>query len=143
MVIRAVLAAVVAVAVLATALPAMDSVRTDRTSAAMERSVERIERAGTRLLASDAPDAGARRVVPVSLPSRSLVSAGVEQFVVDCSGACVVRYRLTGDLTQHHELQSVPLATPDGPVRFSEPGTHRLVLGLARESGTRVVTVRG
>lgn len=141
--IRAVLAAVVAAALLAAALPAVESVRTDRTSAAMERSVERIERAGNGLLASDAADAGARRVVSVSLPARSLASAGVERFTVSCSPDCAVRYRLAGGLAERHRVRSVPLATPEGPVRFSKPGTHRLALGLARENGSRIVTVRG
>lgn len=139
---RAVLATVVAAALLAAALPAVDSVRTDRTSAAMERATERIQRAGAGLLASDAADAGARRVVSISLPVRSLASAGVEQFAVSCSPDCAVHYRLTGGHTQRHLVRSVPLATPGGPVRFAEPGHHRLVLGVTRDDGARVVTVR-
>lgn len=141
--IRAVLAAVVAAALLAAALPAVESVRTDRTTAAMDRSVERIERAGSDLLVSDAANAGARRVVTVSLPARSLASAGVEWFAVNCSPDCAVRYRLADGQRERHRVRSVPLATPDGPVRFSKPGDHRLSLGLARQNGTRVVTVRG
>lgn len=141
--IRAVLAAVVAAALLAAALPAVESVRTDRTTAVMDRTVERIERAGNSLLASDAAEAGARRVVTVSLPARSLGSAGVEWFAVNCSPDCTVAYRLAGVQAESHHVRSVPMTTPDGPVRFSKPGDHRLSLGLARENGTRVVTVRG
>lgn len=141
--IRAVLATVIAAALLAAALPAVDSVRADRTNAAMERSVDRIERAGTGLLASDAADAGARRIVTVSLPARSLAAAGVVRFVVSCSPDCGVRYRFADGHSRHHRVRSVPLATPDGPVRFSRPGSHQLVLGLSRENGSRVVTVRG
>lgn len=143
MVIRAVLAVVVAAVLLATVLPAVDSVRADRTNGAMERSIDRIQRAGHDLLARDAADAGARRVVSVSLPARSLAAVGVDRFVVSCSPRCRVRYRLTDGRTRRDRIPSVPLATPDGPVGFSEPGTHRLVLGLATGNGSRVVTVRG
>lgn len=109
----------------------------------MDRTVERIERDGAALLRTDAADAGARRVVTVSLPSRSLTAAGVDRFVVACPSACEVRYRLADGQTAHHRVRSVPLATPKGPVRFSTPGTYRLVLGLSRADGERVVTVRG
>ena len=141
--IRVVLTAVVAAALLAAALPAIDSARTDRTTAAVERSVDRIERAGRGLLASDAADAGARRVVTVTLPRRSLAAAGVDRFVVGCSLACSVRYQLESGEVRRHRIRSVPLTTPNGAVRFSTPGTHRLSLGLALENGSRVVTVRG
>lgn len=141
--IRAVLAVVVAAALLAAALPAVDSVRTNRTAATMERSVDRLERAGSDLLANDAADAGARRVVTVTLSARSLAAAGIDRFVVSCASECLVRYRLADRRTRSHRVRSIPLATPDGPVRFSTPGTHRLVLGLAEENGSRVVTVRG
>lgn len=143
MVVRAVIAVIVAAALLAAAIPAVDSVRAERTSSAMDRTVERIERGGTALLRSDAADAGARRVVTVSLPSRSLVAAGVDRFVVACSPDCEVRYRLAGGQLRSHRMRSLPLATPDGSVRFSTPGRHRLVLGLERIDDERVVTVRG
>lgn len=141
--IRAVLAAVVAAALLAAALPAVDAARTDRTAAAMERSVDQIGRAGSELLARDDADAGARRVVAVTLPARSLAAAGVDRFTVHCSPDCRVSYRLAGGHARHQRVRSVPLATPDGPVRFSTAGTHRLVLGLTRVDGEHVVTVRG
>lgn len=138
-----VLAAVVAAALLAAALPAVETARTDRTAAAMDRTVDRVERAGSALLAEEATDAGARRVVTVSLPARSFTAAGVDQFAVRCSRDCRVSYRVAGGELQSRRLPSVPLATPGGPVTFSTPGTHRLALGLRRQDGSRVVTVRG
>lgn len=143
MVVRVVLATVLAAALLAASLPAVESVRTDRTTAAMERTIDQVERAGSRLLTDEAADAGARRVVTVSLPARSFTAAGVDQFTVRCSRECTIDYRVAGGDLQSRRLPSVPLATPDGPVTFSTVGTHRLALGLRRQNGSRVVTVRG
>lgn len=143
MVVRVVLAAVLAAALLAASLPAVEAVRTDRTTAAMDRTVDRVQRAGNALLTNEAADAGARRVVTVALPARSFTAAGVDQFAVRCSADCTVDYRLAGSDLHQRRLPSVPLATPDGPVVFSSPGTHRLALGLDRQNGSRVVTVRG
>lgn len=143
MVTRVLVAVTVAVALLAVSLPAVETTRGDRTAAKLDRAAERVGSAGASLLADDEPDAGARRVVTVSLPSKSLTTAGVDRFAVSCRDGCAVRYRLGSGREVTNRLASVPLATPDGPVAFSKAGTHRLVLGLAREDGRRVVTVRG
>lgn len=142
MVTRVLLAVTIAAALLAVSLPAVETVRTDRTAATMGRTAERIEATGRSLLAADEAEAGARRVVTVSLPSASLTAAGVERFAVGCRERCAVRYRLQGGATHARRLP-IPLSTPDGAVAFSTPGPHRLGLGLARENGRRVVTVRG
>ncbi len=138
--IRALLAVSLAAALLAVSLPAVEAAAADRTAAALDRDVNRLERAGESLLAADDP--GARRVLTVTLPTNSLLAVGVERFVVDCDPACGVRYSLRNGATRTRRL-SLPLVTPDGPVRFGTPGDHRLRLGLARGDGGRVVTVRG
>lgn len=142
MVTRVLLAVTVAAALLAASLPAVEAVRTERTAAQIDREVDRIDAAGSSLLATDEAEAGARRVVTVSLPQGSLSAAGVNRFAVSCPEDCVVRYRIAGS-TSHVRPIHVPLSTPGGEVALSTPGTHRLVLGLAREEGRRVVTVRG
>lgn len=142
MVTRVLLAVTIATALLAVSLPAAEAVRTDRSAAAMDRTADRIDAAGHSLLAADEAEAGARRVVTVSLPSASLTAAGVDRFAVSCGEHCAVRYRLRGGTTHVHRAP-IPLSTPDGAVAFSRSGTHRLVLGLTRENGRRVVTVRG
>lgn len=142
MVTRVLLAVTIAAALLAASLPAIEAVRTDRTAAQLDRDADRIEAASTSLLAADEADAGARRVVTVSLPQGSLSAAGVNRFAVSCPENCVVRYRVDGSGT-HVRPIPIPLSMPAGAVALSTPGTHRLLLGLAREDGRRVVTVRG
>jgi hypothetical protein len=141
-VIRVLLAVAIAMALLAASLPAVETARTDRTAAELQRTAERIERAGAALLADEAADAGARRVVEITLRARSLTTAGVERFAVSCGESCAVRYRLHGGTRGTHRLGSLPLSTPAGPVVFSRPGTHRLVLGLTGNRNERLVTVR-
>lgn len=139
---RVLLAATIAAALLAVSLPAIEAARTDRTAAKLERQADRIESAGVDLLADDEAEAGARRVVTVSLPAASLTAAGVTRFAFSCEENCAVSYRVASGESGVRSLP-IPLSTPSGPVAFSTPGTHRLVLGLAREEGRRVVTVRG
>ena len=137
--IRAVLEVALAAALLAAALPAVESAAADRTAAGLDRDVDRLERAGASLLADDAP--GARRVVTVSLPAGSLVSAGVESFGVRCEPRCVIRYTLENGASRARRLD-LPMTTPDGAVQFGSPGEHRLRLGLVDGQEGRVVTVR-
>ncbi|MFB6220416.1 MAG: hypothetical protein ABEH90_03165 [Halolamina sp.] len=143
MVTRLLLAVVVAAVLLAVSAPAVETARADRTAAALDRTADRVEHAGASLVAADEPDAGARRVVTVSLPRATLTAAGVDRFVVACREGCSVRYRLRRGREVVHHLRSAPFATPEGPVAFSTPGPHRLLLGLARKDDRRVVTVRG
>lgn len=138
--IRALLAVSLAAALLAASLPAIESAAADRTAAALDRDVGRLERGGESLLAADDP--GARRVLTVTLPADSLVAVGVERFAVDCEPTCAVRYSLQNGASRTRRL-SLPLVTPDGPVRFGTPGDHRLRLGLAHGDDGRIVTVRG
>ncbi|QKY21602.1 hypothetical protein B4589_014915 [Halolamina sp. CBA1230] len=137
--IRALLAVALAAALLAASFPAVESAAADRTAAGLDRDVGRLERAGASLLAADDP--GARRVVTVSIPAGSLVAVGVDTFAVGCEPACAVRYTLQNDATRTRRL-TLPLALPDGTVRFGTPGEHRLTLGLVDGDDGRAVTVR-
>jgi len=140
---RVLLAVAIAAALLAVSLPAVETARADRTAAALDRTVERIASDASSLHADDDADAGARRVVPVTLPRATVTATGVDQFAIGCRDRCAVRYQLSNGRHATHRMPSVPLVTPAGRVAFSKPGTHRLVLGLTRKDGRRVVTVRG
>lgn len=142
MVTRVLLAVTLSAALLAVSLPVVETARTDRTTAKLDRAVERVNEAGSSLLAKDEAGAGARRVVPISLPPASPTAAGVTRFIISCHDACAIRYQLRSG-TSHASRLSLPLSTPAGNVVFSTPGTHRVTLGLERENGRRVVTVRG
>lgn len=137
--IRALLAVALAAALLAASLPAVESAAADRTAAALDRDIDRIDRAGESLLTDDDP--GARRVVTVTLPANSLSSAGVNSFIIDCESDCTVRYRLESGGSRTRRF-TFPLVTPAGPVRLARPGEHRLVLELAHIDGDRVVEAR-
>lgn len=141
--IRLLLAVTVAAALLSASLPAVTEVRTDRTADDLNRAGDRLVAASQSLLAADDADVGARRVVRFHLPAGSLTLAGVERVVVSCRPNCVLRYRLEGGRTGRRPLGTVPLATPDGRVALSRPGTHRVTLRLTRFDGRRTVTVRG
>lgn len=140
--IRAVLAVSLAAALLAASLPAIDAAAADRTAAALDREADRVEHAGTSLLAEDDP--GARRVVTVTLPARSLTAAGVDTLSIDCQPRCALRYSLDGGAARVRRL-ALPLRLPDGPVRLATPREHRLVLRLVDdpEGGERGVAIRG
>lgn len=138
--IRALLAVVLAAALLAASLPAVESAAADRTAASLDREVDRLERAGHSLLADDDP--GARRIVSVSLPAASLAAAGVDSFAVSCDQRCLVRYVLDSGASRSRRLD-LPLATPEGEVRFGSPGEHRLTLALREGEDDRIVTLRG
>ncbi|WP_054583605.1 hypothetical protein [Halolamina pelagica] len=134
------MAIALAAALLSAALPAVESAAADRTASALDRDVDRIERAGASLLADDDP--GGRRVLTISVPAGSLVAAGVDSVTLRCRPDCVVRYVLGSGTVRTRRIE-LPLVTPDGAVRFGTPGDHRLVLGLAEGDDGRVVTVRG
>ncbi len=137
--IRALLAVVLAAALLSASLPAVESAAADRTASALDREVDRIERAGASLLAEDDP--GGRRVLSVSLPGGSLVAAGVDSLTIRCRPNCVVRYALDTGAVRTRRLDA-RFVTPDGPVQFGTPGDHRLVLRLAEGDEGPIVTVR-
>lgn len=141
--IRVVLAVVAATALLTASLPAVKEARADRTASQMDRVGTRLGDASESLLAADDADAGARRVLTLTLPARSLTRAGVDRFAFGCTPDCVLEYRLSGGRTSHRVLGSDSLATPDGAIAFSRPGEHRLMLRVVRIDGRRVVTVRG
>lgn len=143
--IRVVAAVVLAAALLAASLPAVADARVDRSAARADLAAGRLEAAARSLLADDDPVAGgdgARRVVRVRLPTRSLTSARVDRFAIACARACAVTYRVAGGPVHRHLLEGLPLATPSGGIALVEPGSHRLVLGLRRgPNGGPVVTV--
>lgn len=138
--IRVLLAAALATALLAASLPAVESAAADRTAANLDRDVDAVQRAGASLLADDDP--GARRAVTVSLPAGSLTAVGVESLTIGCQSDCTVEYTLGTGAARTRRL-GLPLATPDGPVRLGSPGDHRLTLRLVDGDDGRVVTVRG
>lgn len=137
--IRVVLAAVLSVAVLGAALPAVEDARADRTATALGTDVERLSAAGTALAyGSDAtrdPSVAPTRAVAFSLPAPTWTSAGVDFVAVGGSPAGpgdrpVVRYRVDGRETARRLSLPVPLRTPGGPVVLRGRGDRWVTLSL-------------
>lgn len=142
--IRLVVGVVLAAALLAASLPAIEDARVDRTNAQVETTTSRLRVAAASLLATDAAvvGPGARRVVTVRLPDRTLTSAAVRSFVVRCRPFCTVVVDFEGGHRRTFRLDDLPFRTPAGPIRLDDPGPHRLVLGLRPAADGPVVTVR-
>lgn len=147
MTVRVVIAALLAAAIVATALPAIDTGRERATDQLVRGELDEVERAAATLLATeetarngaDAP----RRSVTVSVPAESWRRAGVDGVVIrgaDGETAGRVTYAVDGRAPRSRPL-SVPLRPADGPVELRESGDHRLRLRLVREDGERVVIV--
>jgi hypothetical protein len=144
-VIRAVLAVLLTVALLAAVTPAVDEGRERRTAIHLDRVVDRIDRAAQSLRAHDdptAPDvAGARRIVGVRLPERSWTAIGARLWID--GERDVIGYRLDGGRTRRTRLPGVDLRTPDGRVVLDGGSRRRLELSLVRDDGIGVVVGRG
>ena len=142
--IRLVVAAALAVAVLAMALPAVDDARATRTDAMIEGTADRIER-GSRALATTEDAAPTRamaatRRVEVTLPRRSIAAAQPGFVAVggppDGPGnRSTVTYAVSAPTRRHHLRIPIPVRTPEGPVVFREPGHHAVELALVRSGG--------
>lgn len=137
--IRAVLAVLLAVALLSVSLTAIDDVARERTAAQMDRAVERIDGATTQLLGEDpGPTArlAPRRLVTLSLSTRSLTTARVERIAIDAGtdadDTVRIRYSVAGRPSTDHRL-TAPIATPGGPVVLRGSGDRTLVLRLVRD----------
>jgi hypothetical protein len=162
-VLRALLAAALAVAVLATSVPAIEQARTstatDRAVTAAEGAVRAFHAVATDEDATRAGLPGSRRVLTVRLPERSWTVARVEWFAVGgvpdgvdpawaraSEHGTVVAYRVAGGRPRRHRvsLPGVDVRTPTGPVVFRSAGRHRAVLSLVRSAeGPTIVVERG
>ena len=147
-----VVAAALAVATLAVALPAVDDARTARTDATIEGTADRIERAGRALATTEdaAPtrSTAATRRVAFTLPRRSLTAAHPEFVAVggppDGPGnRLTVTYAVSSPTHRHHLGIPIPVRTPQGPVVFRDPGRHAVELALVRgDDGPELVVTR-
>ncbi|WP_251344190.1 DUF7311 family protein [Haloplanus halophilus] len=143
--IRVVLSVLLAVALLAVAVPGVDEGRRARTATELGGVTDRVERAVRSLLAREDPTrpgvTGARRIVRYRLPSRSWVAAGATLRIDGDRDR--IGYRIGDRPPRWRPLPGVDLRTPSGPVVVERPGRHRLVVSLVRDDGVGVVVSRG
>lgn len=136
--IRVLLIAALTVALAGVAFAAVDEGRVERTATRLDAAADRLSRAAGLLVDRNDPTAtavpGARRVVSVDLPPRSLAAARVDAFAVNGSDGSAgpggwIRYRVHGARGRRVRVP-VDLRTPDGPVVLRGSGRRRLVLRL-------------
>jgi hypothetical protein len=144
-VIRAVLAVVLTVALLAAVTPAVDEGRAARTATHLDRIGDRIERTARSLRAHEDPTrpdvAGARRQLRFRLPASSWTATAASLWIDGPSDR--IGYRLEGRPPHWTTLRGIDLRTPAGPLAIEAPGCHHLVLSLVRDGGVAVVVTRG
>jgi hypothetical protein len=142
-VIRIVVTVLLAIAILAAALPAVEHAAADRSEEQLLASVEEIDAVALDLAESEEAvpgTEGARRTVEVTLPADGVAAAGVERFAINGTDR---RYAFRVDGRPPRERRgSVPVRTLDGdPLVLRESGTHELVLALVEIEGERRVVV--
>lgn len=151
--IRLVVAAVLTLATFAAVLPAVDDARATRTDAAIQETVDRLERTGRSLAttedATETRELAATRVVGLTLPSRSFTAAQPSFVAVGGppggpGDRSVVTYAVSSTTRRRHVPLPVPVHTPDGPIVFRDPGRHAVSLGLVSgPDGPRLIVTRG
>lgn len=146
--IRAVLCVVLAVALVAVSIPAIDAARRDHTETLVRLELREFTQAARNLLETDDPvrGAGARRIVVLSLPEESWSDAGVDSVTIETgwngSGGHLT-WAVKGGRRQTRRLQDVPIHTVRGdPIVLKSAGKHRLVLTLDGTAAEPFVTVR-
>lgn len=157
--IRAVLAVLLAVALLAVGFAAVEDVRAERSARLVDGEVDEVAGAVHELVATEEPagrDAAARRVLTVDVPAATLTEAPVAYVAiggvpgdptpVDAPGRDAIAYRLRGGPTRVRTVPVEVRAVAAGIVRDEdEPlvlrGTTRIRLSLVDSCGGPVVLV--
>lgn len=141
--IRLVVTVLVALALVAASLPAIEHAGADRSDAQVRAAIDDVDAAATDLARSEEAvpgTAGARRVLTVDLPAEALAAAAVERVVVEPEGR-LYRYRVE-DRSGRTVRGTTPVYTLGGePLVLREAGSHRLVLALVEVEGSRRVVV--
>lgn len=143
--IRVVVTVLLALAIVAAAMPVIDDEAADRSDASLRAEIESIDLAATALVRSEESvpgTVGARRAVTVELPPSDIAAAGVDHLTISPANRSY-RYRIDGR-TPHTVQGRTPVYTLDGePMVLQAAGTHELVLALVEvEAERRVVVAR-
>lgn len=145
MIVRVVLAAVTATALMAASSPAASTARADRADAAMQRQVSAIAESLQSLVTRDdaTPAGDARRVVTLRVPERTVTTAGVDRLTIrTADGGGVATWTVANRGQKREPLVDVPVRPADGALGLRDPGVHKLVFTLTTVDGRRVVSVR-
>lgn len=141
--IRLVLAVLLAVALAAASLPAVQYAGEERSEAQTRAAVADIDAAATDLARSEevAPGTpGARRVVTVDLPARGVGRAPVHSLRIAPANLSY-SYRVGGRRPKTVHGTEPTYAADGTPIELSDAGRHRLRLRLVEVGGDRRVVV--
>ncbi|MDQ2052730.1 hypothetical protein RBH26_20000 [Natronolimnohabitans sp. A-GB9] len=149
--IRYVLAVILAVALLAIAVPAIDHAATLNTERTLDSDLAALDEAATSLAATDelSPDGhpNPQRVVTVTLPTRSMTTTGVDHVEIvphERGDFSTARYVLEDGTTRERTIDERivwddPAATE--PVELGGSGERRLALTLRADPDGDAVVV--
>lgn len=141
---RAVLAVLVVLAILAVSQPAIQQGRQDHAATLLAGEVEDfVEQSEDLVRTDEAVDGpGARRIVTIELPASQRFSAGASYVEISGGVPSSVEWAVDGGATQRSLLEDLTLQTPEGgSLRLERAGDHRLLLALAGSPGDPVVEV--
>ncbi|MDS0281152.1 DUF7311 family protein [Haloarcula onubensis] len=146
MILRVALAVVLTTALLAAVTPAVANAGAERADGAVDRQLAALAAELETMVATDDPtaDPGARHVVELRLPGRSLTSAAVTRLrFTSRGGVALATWRVGDGATRSStRLAGVPVhAAGGGALTLRESGTHRLAFELRSQDGQRVLTV--
>jgi len=144
-ILRVVLAVVLTGALVAAATPAISVAAADRADNSVDRQLTALAADLETMVETDDPSTGpgARAVVELRLPERTLTSAGVDHLSFHSrEGVGVATWRVGDAGTRSTRLAGVPVRAAGGDLTLRESGTHRLVFGLRSRANGTVLTVR-
>lgn len=145
MILRLVVGVVLTAALVAVATPLMDRASADAADSRLQRQLTALsERLETMVATNDATAGrGARHVTELTLPTRTVTSAGVDYLrLAGRDGVGLASWRVGDAGTDHARLAGVPIRHADGGnLTLREAGTHRLVFALRVRSNRTVLRV--
>ncbi|WP_324756755.1 DUF7311 family protein [Haloarcula sp. GH36] len=145
MIVRLVLAVVIAAALIGASMPGIRTVRADHADATVARQLDTLSTRLQAMVERDDPAVGpgAQLRVDVRLPHRSFTRSRIRSLSITTDSNTTVATWSVGDRGQtRRRLVGLPLRTTGTDLTLRDPGTHRLVFGYRLDDGRMVVTVR-
>lgn len=145
MILRIVLSVVLTAALLAVAMPLLSTASADSADSTVSRQLTALGDRLQRLVDTNDPTAGrgARHVTTVTIPGRTLTSAGVRHLrLYSHEGVGLATWQVGESRTASTRLVDVPLRAAGGNLTLREPGTQRLAFDLRSKGNRTVLWVR-